>query len=85
MAAGGARPSASPRPAIGGLMRGQRVVIPGLANKLLAALAPRFVPRRILLAQLHTPAAQARKPALKRRHIGPCSDGLAIAHQPDRS
>jgi uncharacterized protein len=37
-----------------GLIRGQRVVIPGLANKLLAALAPRFVPRDILLAQLHT-------------------------------
>ena len=35
-----------------GLMRGQRVVVPGLANKLLAALAPRFVPRGILLAQL---------------------------------
>ena len=35
-----------------GLMRGQRVVVPGLANKLLAALAPRFVPRNILLAQL---------------------------------
>ena len=33
-------------------MRGQRVVVPGLANKLLATLAPRFVPRRILLAQL---------------------------------
>ena len=28
-----------------GLMRGQRVVVPGLANKLLAALVPRFVPR----------------------------------------
>ena len=37
-----------------GLMRGQRVVVPGLANKLLAALVPRFVPRRILLAQLDT-------------------------------
>ena len=35
-----------------GLMRGQRVVVPGLANKLLAALVPRFVPRSILLAQL---------------------------------
>ena len=35
-----------------GLMRGQRVVVPGLANKLLAALVPRFVPRNILLAQL---------------------------------
>jgi short-subunit dehydrogenase len=35
-----------------GLMRGQRVVVPGLANKLLAALVPRFVPRDVLLAQL---------------------------------
>ena len=35
-----------------GLMRGQRVVVPGLANKLLAALVPRFVPRNVLLAQL---------------------------------
>ena len=35
-----------------GLMRGQRVVVPGFANKLLAALVPRFVPRRVLLAQL---------------------------------
>ncbi len=35
-----------------GLMRGQRVVVPGLANKLLAALAPRLVPRNVLLAQL---------------------------------
>ena len=37
-----------------GLMRGQRVVVPGLANKLLAALVPRLVPRGILLAQLDT-------------------------------
>jgi short-subunit dehydrogenase len=35
-----------------GLMRGQRVVIPGLANKLVAQLAARWTPRRILLAQL---------------------------------
>jgi short-subunit dehydrogenase len=35
-----------------GLMRGQRVVVPGLANKLLAALVPRFMPRSVLLAQL---------------------------------
>ena len=35
-----------------GLMRGQRVMIPGLANKLLAALVPRFMPRRLLLARL---------------------------------
>jgi uncharacterized protein len=35
-----------------GLMRGQRVVVPGLANKLVAALLPRLAPRNILLAQL---------------------------------
>jgi short-subunit dehydrogenase len=35
-----------------GLMRGQRVVVPGLANKLLAAMVPRFAPRGILLALL---------------------------------
>jgi uncharacterized protein len=35
-----------------GLMRGQRLVVPGFANKLLAALVPRWVPRSILLAQL---------------------------------
>jgi hypothetical protein len=33
-------------------MRGQRVVIPGFFNRLLATLAPRFVPRGVLLAQL---------------------------------
>jgi short-subunit dehydrogenase len=37
-----------------GLMRGQRVVVPGWANKLLATLLPRLVPRSILLAQLDT-------------------------------
>ena len=35
-----------------GLMRGRRVVVPGLANKLLATLVPRFMPRSILLALL---------------------------------
>ena len=35
-----------------GLMRGQRVVVPGWANRLLATLLPRFVPRAVLLAQL---------------------------------
>ena len=35
-----------------GLMRGRRVVVPGLANKLAAALAPRIVPRGALLAIL---------------------------------
>jgi short-subunit dehydrogenase len=35
-----------------GLMRGQRVVVPGFFNRLLATLTPRFVPRSVLLAQL---------------------------------
>ena len=35
-----------------GLMRGRKVVVPGLANKLIATLASRWVPRRILLARL---------------------------------
>jgi short-subunit dehydrogenase len=35
-----------------GLMRGQRVVVPGWANRLLATLLPRFVPRAVLLARL---------------------------------
>jgi short-subunit dehydrogenase len=32
-----------------GLMRGQRVVVPGFANRLVTRLAPRFVPRGLLL------------------------------------
>ena len=35
-----------------GLMRGQRVVVPGWASGLLFSLAPRIVPRRVLLARL---------------------------------
>ena len=35
-----------------GLMRGRKVVVPGLTNKLLATLVSRWVPRRILLARL---------------------------------
>jgi hypothetical protein len=35
-----------------GLMRGQRVVLPGLANRLVATLASRLTPQRVLLAQL---------------------------------
>ena len=42
-----------------GLMRGRRVVVPGLANRLLATLPPRFVPRSVLLAQLDAPAASS--------------------------
>jgi len=33
-----------------GLMRGRRVVVPGLVPKLMAALAPRILPRALLLA-----------------------------------
>jgi short-subunit dehydrogenase len=32
-----------------GLMQGRRLVIPGFANKIIAGLAPRMVPRRLLL------------------------------------
>lgn len=32
-----------------GLMRGQRVVVPGFANRIVTSLAPRLVPRRLLL------------------------------------
>jgi len=32
-----------------GLMRGKRVVVPGLANRMVVGLAPRFVPRNLLL------------------------------------
>jgi hypothetical protein len=35
-----------------GLMRGKRVVVPGLVPRLLFALAPRIVPRNFLLTQL---------------------------------
>jgi short-subunit dehydrogenase len=42
-----------------GLMRGRRVVVPGSDNKV-AALLPRFLPRRLLLSLVH--AAQREKP-----------------------
>jgi hypothetical protein len=32
-----------------GLMQGKRVVVPGLANRMVASLAPKFVPRNLLL------------------------------------
>ena len=35
-----------------GLMRGKRVVVPGLVPKLLFALVPRIIPKKVLLAQL---------------------------------
>lgn len=42
-----------------GLLRGQRVVLPGVAMKLMAMLLPRFAPRRMLLAGLE--ARQVRR------------------------
>jgi uncharacterized protein len=48
-----------------GLMRGKRVVVPGLVPKLLFALAPRVVPRNVLLAQLHARQMARRKPQLE--------------------
>jgi short-subunit dehydrogenase len=36
-----------------GLMRGRRVVVPGVANRLLAGFAPRLAPRRLLLKMIH--------------------------------
>ena len=44
-----------------GLMRGRRIVVPGLANKLVVGVVPRFVPRRMLLALLQ--ARQNRRQA----------------------
>jgi uncharacterized protein len=42
-----------------GLMRGRRVVVPGIANRLVAAVAPRLVPRALVLAAMG--ARQARR------------------------
>jgi hypothetical protein len=47
------------RAAYRGLMRGRRVVVPGVANKVVAALAPRLLPRETLLRILE--AWQARR------------------------
>jgi short-subunit dehydrogenase len=49
-----------------GLMRGKRVVVPGLIPKLLFALVPRIVPRNVLLAQL-----EARQMARRKRSPDP--------------
>jgi short-subunit dehydrogenase len=35
-----------------GLMRGQRVVVPGWANRLVAGIVPRIVPRSLLLKMI---------------------------------
>jgi hypothetical protein len=43
-----------------GLMNGKRIVVPGAANRLLASLVPRIVPRRILLAMLEKRQNQRR-------------------------
>jgi short-subunit dehydrogenase len=42
-----------------GLMQGRRLVVPGLANKLVAGLVPRIVPRPLLLAAID--ARQSRR------------------------
>jgi short-subunit dehydrogenase len=53
-----------------GFMRGRRLVVPGLANKLLSVL-PRFLPRSALMATIHamqqTPAKAAESPGWPRR------------------
>ena len=43
-----------------GLMRGQRMVVPGAVPKLLAIVAPRFMPRRLLLALVERRQARRR-------------------------
>jgi hypothetical protein len=47
-----------------GLMRGQRVVVPGWANKLVSVLAPRVVPRATLLGMLDS---RQRRRAIERK------------------
>jgi short-subunit dehydrogenase len=42
-----------------GLMQGRRIVVPGFANRLVSILAPRVVPRRLLMAALS--ARQSRR------------------------
>jgi short-subunit dehydrogenase len=46
-----------------GLMRGRRVVVPGLGPKLLMALVPRLVPHGILLGRLEARQMKRRRPA----------------------
>jgi short-subunit dehydrogenase len=43
-----------------GLMRGRRLVVPGLANKIVAFIAP-LVPRRVLLAMVDHRQARRRE------------------------
>jgi hypothetical protein len=43
-----------------GLMRGQRVVVPGWANRLVAGLVPRLVPRALLLKMVDDRQARRR-------------------------
>ena len=63
-------------------MRGQRVVVPGLANKLIALLI-RLVPRRLLLAAVDSPAepAQVRAghiAASRRSHVANAGKALVL-------
>jgi hypothetical protein len=48
-----------------GLMAGRRLVVPGLANWLVASLVPRLVPRAILLGQIDR--RQSRRQSRRRR------------------
>jgi hypothetical protein len=48
-----------------GLMRGHRTVVPGWASKLLFMLAPRIVPRPILLERLEARQSGRKGPASK--------------------
>lgn len=50
------------REAYDGFMRGRRIVIPGLANKL-AAAAPRFLPRALMLRTVEAHQLKAARPA----------------------
>jgi hypothetical protein len=46
-----------------GLMRGRRIVVPGWGSKLLFTLAPRMVPRPLLLARLEARQSRRKGPA----------------------
>jgi short-subunit dehydrogenase len=46
-----------------GLMRGRRIVVPGLGPRLLMALVPRLVPRGVLLSRLESRQLKRRHPA----------------------
>ena len=52
-----------------GLMRGKRVVVPGLIPKLLFALVPRIVPKSFLLAAARSAAGGAARKRLKQASL----------------